>query len=206
MPLSRTAGRLSALRLQHLFTMRRWLVLLGAALVAACGAVPEETSGRAEQVAQLEADILALGPNVDPEEAARAARVAFSYTDQLVREYEITDPPLVHNTKVNMGLKPRGLCYHWARDIHTRMAQERFQTLAFTRAVANADNPILLEHTTAVIMARGDGYMDGLVLDPWRTGGRLVFRPVRGDKYDWKPREAFPARPRSEAPVRVPEN
>jgi hypothetical protein len=149
----------------------------------------------------LESDILALGPNVDPEEAARAARVAFAYTDQLVQEYEITDPPLVHNTKVNMGLKPRGLCYHWARDIHTRMAQERFTTLSMTQAVANADNPILLEHTSAVIMARGDGYRDGLVLDPWRTGGQLFHGPVVGDKYDWKLRADYPARKRSDRSV-----
>ncbi|MEB8387180.1 hypothetical protein OO012_08075 [Rhodobacteraceae bacterium KMM 6894] len=189
----RIVGLTAALRL----SMARCLVVLCAALLAACSPSIDQSGGRVGQVSRLEADILALGPHVDPEEAARAARVAFAYTDQLVREYEITDPPLVHNTKVNMGLKPRGLCYHWARDIHTRMAQERFTTLSMTQAVANADNPILLEHTSAVIMARGDGYLDGLVLDPWRTGGQLFHGPVVGDKYDWKPRADYPARKRS---------
>lgn len=197
MSLIRSNGWCAALRL----FVTRGLIVACAALLAACSATTDNTGGRAGQVARLETAIMGLGPDVDPQEAARAAHVAFAYTDQLVQEYEIVDPPLVHNTKVNMGLKPRGLCYHWARDIHTRMAQERFSTLAFTQTVANADNPILLEHTSAVIMARGDDYMDGLVLDPWRTGGQMHFQPVRGDKYDWKLRADFPARPRSNGAV-----
>ena len=72
---------------------------------------------------------MALGPEVDPDEAARAAEIAFSYTRELAIQYQITDPPLIHNTKVNMGLKPRGLCWHWAEDMERRLKAEGFQTL-----------------------------------------------------------------------------
>jgi hypothetical protein len=67
-----------------------------------------------------------------------------------------------------MGLKPRGLCWHWARDIEARLKQENFQTLELHRAVANSDNVFRLEHSTAVISRRGDTFAQGIVLDPWR--------------------------------------
>ncbi|WP_113913062.1 hypothetical protein [Roseovarius dicentrarchi] len=177
----------------------RRAILLGAgaaALLAGCGGTPVETSDR--DVAGLQAALLALGPDVDPAEAARAARMAYDVGDTLRREYQIVDGPLVHNTKVNIGLKPRGLCYHWARDIQTRMTHARYATLQFNRLVANADNPFRLEHSTAVVFARGDSWKNGIVLDPWRTGGFLHWDHVRNDtKYDWKLRADVPIRQRN---------
>lgn len=144
---------------------------------------------------RLAAAILDLGPQVDPEEAARAARISYEHSHRLALEYEITDPPIVHNTKVNMGLKPRGLCWHWARDMEDRLKLENFQTLDLHRAVANADNAFRLEHSTAVISAKGDSFREGIGLDPWRKGGRLTWAPVAWDKdYTWEPRNEVVAR------------
>jgi hypothetical protein len=146
-------------------------------------------------VTRLAAAIRGLGPQVDPEEAERAARIAYEHSHRLALEYEITDPPIVHNTKVNMGLKPRGLCWHWARDMEDRLKLENFQTLDLHRAVANADNAFRLEHSTAIISAKGDDFRDGIVLDPWRKGGRLTWAPVAWDKdYNWEPRNEVVAR------------
>ncbi len=175
----------------------RRAILLGAgaaALLAGCGGAPMESANRSD-VTELETALLALGPDVDPAEAARAARMAYAVGDDLRREYEIVDGPLVHNAKVNVGLKERGLCYHWARDIQTRMTHARYSTLQFNRLVANADNPFRLEHSTAVVFARGDSWKNGIVLDPWRTGGFLHWDEVRDDtKYDWKLRADVPIR------------
>ena len=119
----------------------------------------------------------------------RAARIAYQHTDDLARAYEITDPPLVHNTKVNLGLKPRGLCWHWAEDMEQRLKAEGFDTLQIHRAIANADNPFRIDHSTAIISARGDDMTDGIVLDPWRMGGKLFWAPLREDtRYNWVPR------------------
>ena len=63
-----------------------------------------------------------------------------------------------------MGLKPRGLCWHWAEDIERRLRAEDFQTLDLHRAIANANN-IRIEHSTTIVSRRGDGMYDGLVLD-----------------------------------------
>ncbi|WP_254429320.1 hypothetical protein [Ruegeria arenilitoris] len=160
------------------------LAILG---LGACSSAPP---ARSDDVARLAAQIQALGPEVDPEEAQRAARVTYAYTAQLAQEYQITDPPLIHNAKVNKGLRPRGLCWHWAEDIERRLKQESFRTLTLHRAIANADNPFRIDHSTAIISRRGDSMYDGVVLDPWRYGGVLFWSPLREDtRYEWVPRD-----------------
>ena len=160
------------------------LAILG---LGACSSAPP---ARSDDVARLAAQIQALGPEVDPDEAQRAARITYAYTAQLAQEYQITDPPLIHNAKVNKGLRPRGLCWHWAEDIERRLKQERFRTLTLHRAIANADNPFRIDHSTAIISRRGDSMYDGVVLDPWRYGGVLFWSPLREDtRYEWVPRD-----------------
>lgn len=167
----------------------RLLSLLAILTLAACSSGPYGPVLPTDQeVAELAHEIRSLGPDVDPEEAQRAARIAFEYPYELSQEYQITDRPLVHNTKVNMGVKPRGLCWHWAMDMEARLKRERFETLQMHRAVANAHN-IRLEHSTAIISAKGDPMQKGIVLDPWRKGGRLFWAHLRDDtRYKWVPR------------------
>ena len=147
--------------------------------------------GRAAEVAALEQAILALGPGIDSEEAARAARIAYSHTDVLVQQYRITDPPLIHNMKVNAGLKPRGLCWHWAEDVENRLVAENFTTLELHRAIANHDVAFRIEHSTAIISRKGDDMYAGIVLDPWRFGGKLHWvRTPADEDYRWHPQQA----------------
>jgi len=82
----------------------------------------------------------------------------------------------VHNTLVNLGVKPRGLCTHWTMDLLTRLQQEEFQSLDLHWGIANYDSLFLIEHSTVVISARGDLLQQGLVLDPWRYGGHLFWQ------------------------------
>ncbi|MET4103867.1 hypothetical protein ABIE58_003314 [Roseovarius sp. MBR-78] len=176
-------------------TLTRRQMVQGLALLALAGCGAPPPPGQPDEVSRLASAIAALGPEVDREEAQRAARISYAHTHRLALQYQITDPPILHNTKVNMGLKPRGLCWHWARDMEDRLKEERFKTLDLHRAVANADNAFRLEHSTAVISARGASYEDGIALDPWRKGGRLTWVPVREDKaYNWEPRNEVVAR------------
>lgn len=170
----------------------RALQILGLCLaLAACGVAPEKrASATTLEISQLAQEIRALGEGVDPAEAERAARIAYQHTRELAIQYQIVDPPLVHNTKVNMGLKPRGLCWHWAEDMEKRLKAENFETLVLYRAIANADNPYRIDHSTAIIAAKGEGMYEGIVLDPWRKGDYLFWDEVRDDtRYEWIPRE-----------------
>lgn len=164
------------------------LIFALVALAACSGIPPEDRPLPTElEIAKLAEGIVALGPNVDPDEAIRAARISFEHTRALAIAYEIVDPPMIHNTKVNMGLKPRGLCWHWAEDMEKRLKSEGFETLVIHRAIANANN-FRIEHSTAIIAQRGDDMYKGMVVDPWRTGGTLTFnRTVADPDYDWLP-------------------
>ena len=173
------------------------LALAGALATAGCATAPSGTSSSSERdIAALARGLRALGADVDPEEAQRAAHIAVTYSRQLAHAYGVTDPPLVHNLKVNLGLRRRGLCWQWADDLEARLRAENFRTLDLHRAIANAFNPILIDHSTVIVSRRGDGLFEGMVLDPWRNGGVLYWAPTRADaEYDWRPRaEVFELR------------
>ncbi|WP_170466293.1 hypothetical protein [Ruegeria arenilitoris] len=182
-------------------TLAVLLALLSLVTLAACSAPPPQTG---DEVQRLATQIRSLGPDIDPEEADRAARIAYSYTAQLVQEYEITDPPLIHNAKVNKGLRPRGLCWHWAEDIERRLKQENFETLELHRAIANADNSFRIDHSTAIVSRKGDTMYEGVILDPWRYGGVLYWSPLVEDtRYEWVPRDVVLEKRRLEQVARM---
>lgn len=162
------------------------LVVVGLAVtMSGCSPAPRE-------VTQNDIDLLALqirnlGDDVDPAEAERAARISYTYSLQLAEEYNVTDSPIIHNAKVNNGLRERGLCVHWAEDIEKRLNAEGFRTLQVHRAIAEG-NELRIDHSTAIISQRGDRFDEGVVLDPWRYGGRLFWSPTREDpRYVWEP-------------------
>lgn len=169
--------------------MKVWVTLALVMIVTACG-TKGPVLGSETEIAALAASIQRLSPDVDPAEATRAARLSYTATHQLALAYEISDTALIHNAKVNAGQRPRGLCYHWAEDIQARLDSAGFQTLETARAIANADNPILIDHSTTIIVPKGAPMQAGVVIDPWRYGGRLFWAPVPQDtRYDWRPRE-----------------
>ena len=178
--------------------LRVFVVLLALMSLWGCGANPARHGPPSESdIASLEGMILALGPGVSAEEAERAARVAIQHARELAVSYRITGSPLWHNTQVNLGFKERGLCWHWAEDMEARLLAERLDTLEVHRAIANAFNPFRIEHSTAVISRKGDGFERGIVLDPWRLGGTLTFVPVLEDlEYKWEEQKEVLAKKR----------
>ena len=173
--------------IRTLLSLCTMIALTACATAHGPGGPPRGTEG---EIAALAAALRALDPAVDATEAARAARISYTYSHRLAIAYEITDTPLTHNAKVNRGEKPRGLCRHWAEDMEARLNQEGFKTLEVHRAIANAQHRFLIEHSSAVISARGDAMADGIVIDPWRMGGVLFWSRVSEDrKYPWRPRE-----------------
>ena len=125
---------------------------------------------------------------IEPDEARRAARVAIRYSHQLAQRYGITDSPVMHNLKVNLGLRQRGLCIDWTSDLLRRLRQEKFDTLDLHWAIANYRTVFRLEHSTVVISAVGQSIEQGLILDPWRNAGRLYWSETLADSgYAWEP-------------------
>ena len=161
--------------------------LVVVSLLTACSHAPRNVTDN--DINTLARELRALGPEVDPKEADRAAYIAYTYSLQLAEEYNVTDNPIIHNTKVNNGWRTRGLCVHWAEDIEKRLNAEGFETLQMHRAIAEG-NEFRIDHSTAIISARGDTMNDGIVLDPWRTGGFLYWSPTQDDeRYFWEPQQ-----------------
>ncbi|MFT7594773.1 MAG: hypothetical protein ACI8R4_002097 [Paracoccaceae bacterium] len=168
---------------------KRFVSIFAALVILTLGACTEIPTVEQRDIDALALGIENMGPGVDRGEAQRAARIAYTYSLQLAKEYEITDPPLLHNYKVNNGFRKRGLCLHWAEDLQTRLNKENFRTLVMHRAIADPNAIFRIDHSTAVISQRGDTLYDGIVLDPWRYSGVLRWSPTREDThYNWRPR------------------
>jgi hypothetical protein len=172
------------------------LCLAGVLALAGCVRVASVPPTYPDQAWALSGAIMALSADVDPSEARRAAEIAVSYPLELRQIYGVTDSPLIHNTKVNLGQRPRGLCWHWADDLEQRLAEEGFETLKLHRAIANATS-LLIDHSTVVLSAEGATMEQGIVLDGWRQGGVLFWSPVNDDpRYKWERRADVFARRR----------
>ncbi len=180
------------------------LRLLGLALsvviLSGCGSVrfdnvrmdpgdkPVATKLSAQQkqsMAALNQAIQNLDPSVSPQEATIVAHDSIVYSMVLANQYKLTYPPLWHNVLVNSKKRPRGLCYHWQRDLMSHFRKKNLKTLDIKEGVAY-EKDYWREHNTMVVTAKGKPFETGIVLDPWRSSGILVWAPVTKDKYPWK--------------------
>ncbi len=175
-------------------------LILSTFLLTGCGTVhfnnvkmndagtPVATKLSTEQkksMSQLSQAIKNLGPNISPQEATIVAHDSIVYSMILANKYELTYPPLWHNVLVNSKKRPRGLCYHWQRDLMAHMKKKNLQTLDIIEGVAY-EKDYWREHNTMVVTAKGQPFGTGIVLDPWRESGILAWSKVKDDKYPWK--------------------
>jgi len=82
--------------------------------------------------------LAALAPDVDP---TRRAVVVTAHTTSrsLAREYRIVLNPEFQNFLINIGLRQRGYCAHFARDIGTRLKTLKLKTLVLHWGAAYAE-------------------------------------------------------------------
>ncbi len=166
-------------------------VLLGLAACQSPGRVTPPASGDSARGGE-ETRILALTEalerldrSVPREEAAALARAAVTTARQLAEDYAAVKPAWFHNTLVNLGLRRRGLCYHWADDLAQHLAGLPQRRLIIRPIVARAGTR--REHNALVVHLVNRPPETGLVLDAWRYGGRLYWGPLKTDKYPWRP-------------------
>jgi len=160
------------------------LIMLGGASLMGCAHVPPAATPG--QISSLQAALLSLGPEVQTNEAATVAAVAFDYPRVLAQEYHLVRPPLWHNLLINLRLKERGLCYHWAEDLAMELESLELTSLELHWGVSRHGS--WREHNTVVITASGRPFATGLVLDPWRQSGTLFWGTVTKDVYSWHER------------------
>jgi len=140
------------------------------------------------KVAQLSILLQSLDRDIPPEEAKQLSKDIFYKTGQLTQEFELTSPPQYHNFLVNVGLRDKGLCYHWSDALYLYLSQKKYASFEFHLMGANIGE-YLFEHNVLVVVAKGGRVEEGIIIDPWRDSGNLYFSKVSKDrKYQWKHR------------------
>jgi len=165
-----------------------WLCLLPLLIPCAGPALRGRAGEEAEErrIAGLEAALVALGEGVDRAEARALALTAHAVSRRLAADYRVAPPARWHNLLVQVGARERGLCYHWTEDLLRHLQPLGLRTLELHWGVAHRGSD-LREHNSVVVTAAGGAFAEGLVLDPWREAGRLVWVRVREDRYPWEP-------------------
>jgi len=132
----------------------------------------------------LRGRIFALAPRIDPQEARRVAEIAYTTGRDLKKEWKMAWPPGLHNFLVNTGQRKGGLCFQFAERLLWRLAAQKWETLEFHWA--ESFERTASEHNVIVVTAKGQDFYQGIILDNWRYGGRLVLGPVGDDPhYRW---------------------
>jgi len=130
-------------------------------------------------IADLSKALAALAPDVDPAEAQLLSLTAHTTARKLAREYRVVLNPEFTVFLVNVGLRKRGWCGHWTRDIGERLKELKLKTLVLHWGVAYPGTSG--ENNCLVVTARNQPFQDGIILDGWRRAGRLFWCPVKKD-------------------------
>jgi hypothetical protein len=158
--------------------------LLLAFFLCGCAHQPDNSTQQQARITSLTVELQKLSPEASEQEAQHFASVAVHTAATLREKYQVSMAPWIHNMEVNSGVKPRGLCFHYARDMGTAL-----QPLAaphWDLHFVQAKPKEMLEHNAIVITGAGKNWQSGIVLDGWRNSGVLYFGPVMEDKYPWR--------------------
>jgi hypothetical protein len=160
--------------------MRFYFFIFALLIVAGTATARDEKS-----IIGFQKAIFSLATDIDPHEAELISVTAHTTARALARQYRVIGPSVFQNFLIHIGARQRGFCFHYARDIGTRLKELRPRTLVLHWGAAGAGTR--LEHNCIVVTARGQPFRDGYIIDGWRNAGRLCWWPVKKDNsYNWK--------------------
>ncbi len=137
-------------------------------------------------IRELAGALLALGPNISRTEAVELAHDAYVYPMYLADDWELTWPPMYHNTLRNSGARKKGLCTDWAKAMTDMARRKNMKTMDVYWGVAFKGDP-WREHSTLLVTAKGQPFDTGIILDPWRNSGKLYWsKHLEDPTYVWK--------------------
>jgi len=162
-----------------------------AAVVLAIGCAgrspgPSAAASPRGRAAMLQHELAGLAADAAAGESRLLAEAAIEESHLLAAEYRITPSPILHNLLVNVGLKDRGLCWHWTEDLLDRLEKLPLASYELHWGIAHRGK-LFREHNSVIVTARGSALATGIVLDPWRESGELHWVPVSEDSYPWEP-------------------
>jgi len=129
--------------------------------------------------AALRARLVALSPNVKPEEARRVAYIAYTTGRELAQKWHMVSSPTMQCFLINIGLRKGGYCFQFATELLLRLDAQKLETLELHWAESDAGTDT--EHNVIAVTARGQPFAQGIMLDNWRRSGHLLWGPLNGD-------------------------
>jgi hypothetical protein len=152
-------------------------LLVGCAVTA-----PSVSQTKSEELSQL---FTSLDKSIPQSEAMQLSKDIFYKTQQLTEEFKLTSPPQFHNFLVTVGVREKGLCYHWSDALYVYLSQKHYNSFEFHLMGANIGE-YFYEHNALVVVAKGGKIEEGIIIDPWRDSGELYFSKVENDTaYRW---------------------
>ncbi len=163
---------------KHFFNL-----VLFSILFAGCAVEPVQTPQ--SNITRLTTLLYALDRQTSRQESKQLSQSIFRKTAELTDEFELTSPPLWHNFLVNVGLRKKGLCFHWSDTLYLYLKRQGYRDFSFHLVGANIGE-YFLEHNALVIASKDGKVEEGIIIDPWRNSGKLYFSKVKEDKaYKW---------------------
>lgn len=136
-------------------------------------------------VVDLQHELVNMAPSSGDEASVMASQLV-SEILRLNKTYKVRLTPWTQNLLINMKLAKRGFCRHWAEDL-THFYEDHFSQNSYFGVIwAEAHAHSIREHNTMVIIPKGGELKEGLVIDPWRTGGKPFWIRVKDDHYPWQ--------------------
>lgn len=147
---------------------------------------PGTPAERQEQARRMSHDLQQLSPTVSASEADRLATTAIEESARMSQDFKPFVHPWMNNGLVNTGLRKRGLCYQWRDDLFPHLFRLNLKTMDLHLTASKRDT--WQEHHGIIVTAKGQRFEDGMVVDPWRNGGRLWWGLLKKDtRHPWKP-------------------
>ena len=167
--------------LRHYFS----IILISLFLVGCAVNAPSISQSKRDALSHL---LASLDSDIPQSEAEQLSKDIFYKTEQLTEEFKMASPPQFHNFLVTVGIREKGLCYHWSDALYLYLLAKKYDAFEFHLMGANIGE-YFYEHNALVVVAKGGKIEEGVIIDPWRDSGELYFSKLKDDsEYLWKHR------------------
>lgn len=171
--------------MKHIFLVFSIILLFNACSIKNNNIKNQALSKQDKNIQSLSFDVQSLSKEISKSEALKISYEAITYSKKLANKYKVTTTALFHNTLINLNIKKRGYCYHYANDLHRYLKTKKFKSFKFIRAVSKRGE--YFEHSSLVLTRDDLSFEDSLILDAWRDTGDLFWSRVKDDnKYKWE--------------------
>ncbi|MCB4742876.1 MAG: hypothetical protein LGB68_01775 [Sulfurovum sp.] len=130
-----------------------------------------------------------LSPEAPYLENVRLAEDIVHYSHTLEIKFDRHTYPWLHNFLVNVGLKERGLCYHYSDALYQYLKQQYYPHFTFHQAGANIGEYFYEHNVLVILSSKWSHFEEGIVIDVWREPGNIFISNIKDDAiYQWKHR------------------